>query len=227
MSSLEIAELTGKRHDNVIADIQRILDEAEVGALKFKGTYTDDCNREKPCYHLPRLECDLVVSGYSVPYRLAIIRRCHELEAKEAGTYIPPTRSEALRLAADLADQNAAQARQLEIQTQDIAAKDAQLEEKQPAVEFYEKFADRHGRIGIRETAKALGPRQSFPEVTRVALCCSSIPRREIVPHRHKPPPLTGDGRPCFRLDPSSLRDRRTAPESSERRLPGCWRRKG
>jgi phage regulator Rha-like protein len=59
----------------VIADIKRILAEAEIDALGFKGISKDAYNRDQPCYHLPRRECDLVVSGYSVKYRLAIIDR--------------------------------------------------------------------------------------------------------------------------------------------------------
>lgn len=38
ISSLEIAELTGKLYRNVIADIKCILGEAEIGALRFQST---------------------------------------------------------------------------------------------------------------------------------------------------------------------------------------------
>jgi len=84
ISSLEIAEITGKPHRNVTADIERILKEAEIDAQGFLHTYKDAQKRNQNCYILPRRECDLVVSGYSVKYRLAIIDRWHELEAKEA-----------------------------------------------------------------------------------------------------------------------------------------------
>ena len=83
MSSREIAELTGKEHKNVLVDIRKVLEEAEIGELKFQRSYLSDQNKELPCYHLPRRECDLVVSGYSVKYRLAIIDRWRELEAKQ------------------------------------------------------------------------------------------------------------------------------------------------
>ena len=80
ISSLEIAELTGKRHDHVMRDIEVTLKEAGIDIPKFGGIYKDARNRNQNCYYLPRFECDLVVSGYSVPYRAAIIRRWHELE---------------------------------------------------------------------------------------------------------------------------------------------------
>lgn len=84
MSSLEIAELTGKRHNNVLRDIEKVLNEVGIGALKFESSYLSSQNKQLPCYNLPRRECDLVVSGYVAKYRLAIIDRWHELEAKNA-----------------------------------------------------------------------------------------------------------------------------------------------
>jgi len=107
MSSMEIAELTGKDHANVLKDIRRILGEAGIDAVRFNGIYLDAQNKERPCYHLPKLECDLVVSGYSVKYRFAIIKRWHELEeAVKAPVHcIPQTHSEAVQAyAAELSD---------------------------------------------------------------------------------------------------------------------------
>ncbi len=84
ISSLEIATLTGKSHRHVTRDIESTLAEAKIDASKFGHIYHDGNNRQQRCYNLPRFECDLVVSGYSVPYRAAIIRRWHELEAAKA-----------------------------------------------------------------------------------------------------------------------------------------------
>lgn len=80
MSSLEIAKLTGKDHGNVLRDIRRILEEVEIDGIIFESSYLSDQNKTLPCFNLPREVCDLVVSGYSVKYRYAIIKRWHELE---------------------------------------------------------------------------------------------------------------------------------------------------
>ena len=39
MSSLEIAALTGKRHDNVMADIRNMLEELGLATPEFSGVY--------------------------------------------------------------------------------------------------------------------------------------------------------------------------------------------
>lgn len=138
MSSREIADLTGKNHFDVKRDIQNTLLQAEIDASKFAVIYKDSQNRNQSEYNLPKRECDLVVSGYSVKYRLAIIDRWQELEEKQQAPQfnIPQTLPEALRLAADLADQLA------------IAA---------PKVAVYDILADRKGDVNTTVVAKELG----------------------------------------------------------------------
>ena len=84
MSSLEIAELTEKDHFHVMRDIKTILEEAGIDASKFGCVYKGANGQDRPMFNLPRRECDLVISGYSVKYRLAIIDRWHQLEAMSA-----------------------------------------------------------------------------------------------------------------------------------------------
>lgn len=83
MSSREIAELTKKRHDNVLRDARKILVElhGEMGALKFEETDTNPQNGQQyPVVRLPKRECLILVSGYSVELRARIIDRWMELE---------------------------------------------------------------------------------------------------------------------------------------------------
>lgn len=103
MSSLEIAKLTGKEHKNVLADIRRVLVEAEIEDAKFLAPYKMNSGQTATVYNLPRRECDLVVSGYSVKYRLAIIDRWQELEAQQTPK-IPKTYAAALIEAGRLAE---------------------------------------------------------------------------------------------------------------------------
>lgn len=78
MSSLEIAELTGKRHDNVMADIKKMLSDLGKAAPDFAGTAFYEVNnakRERKIYNLPKNETLCLVSGYSPQMRMAIIKR--------------------------------------------------------------------------------------------------------------------------------------------------------
>lgn len=84
MSSLEISKLTDKNHRNVLRDIRATLEQAGIDPLKFEQNETYANNRKRTVYQLPRMECDLVISGYSVKYRWAIIQRWHELEQQPA-----------------------------------------------------------------------------------------------------------------------------------------------
>ena len=73
--NLRAPQVTGKDHKNVLRDIRKILGEVEIDGLRFQGVYLAGNGEERICYNLPRLECDLVVSGYSAKYGLAIIDR--------------------------------------------------------------------------------------------------------------------------------------------------------
>ncbi len=81
MSSLEIAELTGKLHKNVLVDIEKLINELG-GQLKIQpSSYINKQNKKQPCYNLDRESALLVTSGYSTQLRLKIIRRLDELES--------------------------------------------------------------------------------------------------------------------------------------------------
>ncbi|UTL92442.1 Rha family transcriptional regulator [Pseudomonas fluorescens] len=83
MSSREIAELTGKRHDNVTADIRSMLVDLKKDVLTFQGIYFDSMNRQQTEYLLDREHTDCLLTGYSTPMRMAVIKRWHQLEAQQ------------------------------------------------------------------------------------------------------------------------------------------------
>jgi Rha family phage regulatory protein len=86
MSSREIADLTGKRHDNVMRDARNMLVElhGEAGLLSFEDTQKNEQNGQfYPILRLPKRETLILVSGYSVDLRAKIIDRWQELEAQQ------------------------------------------------------------------------------------------------------------------------------------------------
>ncbi len=138
MSSREIAELCGKRHDNTTQVIKSLLD---VGVLK-STTPSQYQNQQNKQYYMEWLsdkrDSLIIVARLSPEFTAAIVDRWQELEAKQQAPQfnIPQTLPEALRLAADLADQLA------------IAA---------PKVAVYELLADRKGDVSTTIVAKELG----------------------------------------------------------------------
>ncbi|MGF6771959.1 phage regulator Rha-like protein [Paraburkholderia sp. GAS199] len=84
MSSREIAELTGKRHDHVMRDIRIMLvDLYGPGRVpSFGDTHRNEQNGQAyTIFLLPKRESLILVSGYSIVMRARIIDRWQELEA--------------------------------------------------------------------------------------------------------------------------------------------------
>lgn len=80
MSSREIAELTGKRHDHVKRDVEVMFKELGIDAPKFGVIYLDSMNRQRIEYILNQELTFTLVTGYSIKLRNAVIRRWLYLE---------------------------------------------------------------------------------------------------------------------------------------------------
>lgn len=86
ISSLQVAEATGKAHNMIMRDIRNILDQG-VDECNFALTsYTDKANRQSPCYQLTKKGCLILASGYNAKLREQIIDRWEELETQAAQT---------------------------------------------------------------------------------------------------------------------------------------------
>lgn len=86
MSSLEIAELTGKEHRNVMADIRKMFEELGQAAADFSATafyQVNNATREREIFNLPKRESLILVSGYSAILRARIVDRWQELESQQ------------------------------------------------------------------------------------------------------------------------------------------------
>ena len=86
MTSLQIAEITGKTHSNVMRDIRNILEQLEEKhkfnfEQMFKITKLgNNAERKDPYYLLTKKDCLLLASGYDANLRAKIINRWEELE---------------------------------------------------------------------------------------------------------------------------------------------------
>jgi phage antirepressor YoqD-like protein len=84
MSSLEIAKLTGKPHNDVMKAIRAMEPSWEkVSEGKFSlASYKDAQGKERPCYELTKTECLYVATKFNDEARAKLVIRWEELEKK-------------------------------------------------------------------------------------------------------------------------------------------------
>ena len=140
MSSREIAELTNKRHHDVMRDIRNV----EVAYIQVYGTeskfalseYRDGSGRMVPEYQLDKSQTLFLVSGYNPVLRAKIQKRWEELEANDQNEDLVILKS-------------------IEILQGRIAEQQLALTEAQPKIEFANAVATTSG-ILVRQFAKLL-----------------------------------------------------------------------
>lgn len=83
MTSLEIAEVTGRQHQHIMRDIRNLLKQGVNQSNFGRIEYKDAKGEMRPCYRLTPKGCLILASGYNAVLREKIIDRLFELEAKE------------------------------------------------------------------------------------------------------------------------------------------------
>lgn len=147
MTSKEIADITGKRHSDVIRDIRNILSQGvqETNfALSFIINKLPNGGRKNiPMYQLTKKGCLILASGYDAVLREKIINRWEELEMKEKQkSQVPTTFAEALRLAAE--------------QQEKIEEQQKLIDVQKPKAEFYDDVVDSKDAIDMQAVAKVI-----------------------------------------------------------------------
>ena len=145
MSSREIADLVNSSHDNVLKTIRRLMD----GGVIPKTTPSEYVHQQNKQtyeeYFLDKRSSFIVVARLSPEFTAAVVDRWQELEAQVSApvVHLPKSFAEALRLAADQAEQ---------IEQQQLL-----IEQQKPAVEFVGKYVTASsGNMTFRATAKIL-----------------------------------------------------------------------
>ena len=96
MSSLEIAELAGRNHK----DVMRSISDMEPAWVKEGGrnfaltSYVDQWNRQQPCYELDYRECMYIASKFEDGTRAKLVLRWDALETGKAEPIISSVKTE-------------------------------------------------------------------------------------------------------------------------------------
>lgn len=138
MTSQDIADLVESRHDKVKQSIERL---AARGTIQLPplGEVKNHLGQSVSVYQVGKRDSYIVVAQLSPEFTARLVDRWQELENQ---TRIPQNLPDALRLAADLAEEKL----QLENQLA-IAA---------PKVHFVDSYVNATGSLGFRETCKLL-----------------------------------------------------------------------
>lgn len=141
MSSREIAALVESRHTDVCRTIERLM-----ASQVIKGyaptAYTHEQNGQRYTeYLVGKRDSYIIVAQLSPEFTARLVDRWQELEAGSV-IRIPRTLPEALRLAAD--------------QAEEIERQAAALTAAAPKIEFVDRYVDAVGNKGFREVAKLL-----------------------------------------------------------------------
>jgi len=152
MTSMEIAEVTGKRHADIMRDIRDEIEKLEAGGIdgecKFAlSSYVTDQNKEMPCYELSKEGVLQLAARYDAVVRAKLIEI---VTRQEQQSKVPQNFAEALRLAADLEEEK-----------QKILTENAQqkqiIGELRPRADYTDKILKNKGLVTITQIAKDYG----------------------------------------------------------------------
>lgn len=143
MTSLDIAEITGKQHKNILADIRQEFEKIkDIAGLIFQPSeYKDSTGRTLPCYEFGKDGAMQLALKYDAVVRYKVIKKIEELENKSKFK-IPQTYSQALKLAYKQAEQIEEQQKLIEVQ--------------KPKAEFFDTVTGSKDTIDMATVAKVL-----------------------------------------------------------------------
>lgn len=153
MSSLEIAELTGKRHDAILRDIRNLLKQGvshhNFVETSYKQPQPRGGYKELPCFELTKKGCLILASGYDAVLREKIIDRWEQLELEKRKPQTPQTYLEALKTLVSSEEEK----QRLALEKQQLEQQNAKL---QPKAAFADAAFATDDKVDIGMSAKIL-----------------------------------------------------------------------
>lgn len=158
MTSLQIAEITGKRHADVMKSIRKMEPAWEkVAEGKFSlGSYKDENNQDRPCYSLNKEECLYIATKFNDEARAKLIKRWKELEEQHQKPFVPQTYLEALKSLVKAEEEKQQLATILNISKENMELGN-KITEMLPKVSYYDKILQSNAIMTVTQIAQDYG----------------------------------------------------------------------
>lgn len=165
MTSLQIAEITGKRHADVMKSIRKMEPAWEkVAEGKFSlGSYKDENNQDRPCYSLNKEECLYIATKFNDEARAKLIKRWKELE-EQSKPSVPQNYLEALKSLVkseeekqQLALENRKQQQEILTISKENMELGNKITEMLPKVSYYDQILQSNATMTVTQIAQDYG----------------------------------------------------------------------
>lgn len=152
MTSLDIAEVTGKQHKHVLADIRKEIKELgeEIGQPIFRpSSYINSQNKEQPCFEFGKDGAMQLALKYDAKTRYKVIKRIEELE-NNGVKKLPSTYKEALIQLVEQVEENE------RLETKKLML-EQQVHELKPKADYTDLILKNKSLMTITQIAKDYG----------------------------------------------------------------------
>jgi len=154
MTTLDIAELTGKRHADVMRDVRHEIEElgVEIGERIFAHTsYKDKSNRDSPCYKFGKEGAMQLALKYDAKTRYKVIKRIEMLEQQQN------THSYMIEDPVERAKRWIIEQQEKQLLIAENSVKDQLIGELKPKADYTDKILQSTGLMTITQIAKDYG----------------------------------------------------------------------
>lgn len=157
--SRDVAEMIGKRHDNLVRDISGFVDILETSNLRaddffIESSYRTGTSKPYKCYLLTKIGCDMVANKMTgtkgVLFTAAYTKKFEEMERRLQGPKLPGTYREALQKLLLEVEQKE------KLETQNLVLSQ-QVQEFQPKASYYDLVLQTKSLLTITKIAKDYG----------------------------------------------------------------------
>ena len=166
MTSLQIAEITGKPHNDVMKAIRKMEPAwSKINEGNFSLVdYQDKKGETRPCYSLNKEECLYIATKFNDEARAKLIKRWKELEEQHQKPSVPQTYLEALKSLVkaeeekqQLALENKKQQEQILTISKTNMELGNKITEMLPKVSYYDKILQSNATMTVTQIAQDYG----------------------------------------------------------------------